>query len=209
MTPHRTPTRSAATAVLTTAFVALAAASIGCGGGSSTTTTSGPSAVFTPDTATPPAGTVALLAGTTSGASVNVRVTVTGVSSFFGAAFHITYDTTALQFNGMTDTGSLLRGAPATDEDHLLFNEDHVATPGEIIVTATRLDPTFAGPVAVTTTSDLVVLNFTARKTIALGAVEGRIDFGDPKQVCDGTVVGSGCNPVAVTWSGGGVSAEQ
>lgn len=206
MIPHRTPTRSAASVVLTTAFVALAAASIGCGGGSSTTTTSGPVAVFTPDNAAPGAGTVALLAGSSSGASVNARVTVTSVSSFFGAAFRITYDTTALQFNGMTDTGSFLRGAPATDDAHLYFFEDHASVPGEIIITATRLDPTAAAPVDVTTTSDLVVLNFTARKTIALAAAEGRLDFGDPKEVCDGSV--APCGPIAVTWSGGGVSAQ-
>jgi len=205
MIPHRTPTRSAASVVLTTAFVALAAASIGCGGGSSTTTTSGPVAVFTPD---PLPGTVALLAGSTSGASVDVRVTVTGVTSFFGAAFHISYDTTALQFNGMTTTASFLRGGGVADAN-LFFFEEHASTPGEIVITATRVDPTVAPPVDVTTTSDLLVLNFTARKTIAVAAAAGRLDFGDPKQVCDGTVVASECNPIAVTWSGGGVSATQ
>jgi hypothetical protein len=208
MIPHRTPTRSAASVVLTTAFVALAAAAIGCGGGSSTTTTgSGPKAAFTPDTPAPLAATIALLPGSTSGASVNVRVTVTGVPVFFGAAFHITYDTTALLFNGMTDTASFLRGAPTTDDGHLFFFEDHASVPGEIIITATRLDPTVAAPVAVTTTSDLVVLNFTARRTIAVGAVEGRLEFGDPKQACDGSV--TPCGAIAVTWSGGGVSATQ
>jgi hypothetical protein len=207
MTPHRTPTRSTASVVLTTAFVALAAAAFGCGGGSNSTTVSGPVAAFTPDTPVPPAATIALLAGSTSGASVNVRVTVTGVPSFFGAAFHITFDTNALLFNGMTNTTSLLRGAPTTDDGHLFFFEDHTSTPGEIIITATRLDPTVAAPVAVTTTSDLVVLNFTARKAIALGAAEGRVEFGDPKEACDGSV--PSCGPIAVTWSGGGVSAQQ
>jgi hypothetical protein len=162
---------------------------------------------FTPDTPAPPAATIALLAGSTSGASVNVRVTVTGVPSFFGAAFHITYDTNALLFNGMTDTASLLRGAPTTDDGHLFFFEEHGSTPGEIIITATRLDPTVAAPVVVTTTSDLVVLNFTARKVILVGAAEGRVEFGDPKEACDGSV--APCGPIAVTWSGGGVSAHQ
>lgn len=206
MIPHRTPTRSAASVVLTTAFVALAAASIGCGGGSSTTTTvSNPVAVFTPDTAAPGADTIALLAGSTSGASVNVRVTVTGVASFFGAAFNVKYDTTALQFNGMTNTGSFLRtvGVP---EANLVFLENHLNTPGEIVITATRVDPTVALPVSVTTTADLVVLNFTARKAIAAAAVEGRLDFDDPKQVCDGSV--APCGAVAVTWSGGAVSTK-
>jgi hypothetical protein len=209
MIPHRTQTRSAASVVLTTAFVALAAAAIGCGGGgSSTPTGSVPVAVFTPATPAPGAGTVALLAGSTSGASVNVRVTVTGVSSFFGAAFRITYNTTALQFNGMTDTESFLRRDGVADAN-LFFFEDHASTPGEIIVTATRVNPTVAPPLNVTTTSDLLVLNFTARKEIALAAAEGDLLFGGSKQVCDGTVVASGCNPVAVTWSGGGVSAQQ
>jgi hypothetical protein len=208
MIPHRTPTRSAASVVLTTAFVALAAAAIGCGGGSSTTTTgAGPAATFTPDTPAPGAATIALLPGSTTGASVNVRVTVTGVTSFFGAAFRINYDTTALLFNGMTDTNSLLRGVPATDDDHLFFFEEHGSIPGEIIITATRLDPTFAGPVNVTTTADLLVLNFTARTVILAGADEGRVEFGDPKEACDGSV--APCGPIAVTWSGGGVSAHQ
>ena len=208
MIPHRTPTRSAASIVLTTAFVALAAAAIGCGGGSSSTTTSSaPVAAFAPDTPTPTAGTVALLPGSSSGASVNVRVTVTGVPSFFGAAFRINYDTTALLFNGMTDTNSLLRGVPATDDDHLFIFEEHGSIPGEIIITATRLDPTFAGPVNVTTTADLVVLNFTARKVILPNADEGRLEFGDPKEACDGSV--APCGPITVTWSGGGVSAHQ
>lgn len=208
MIPHRSIARSAATAGFVTAFVALAAVAVGCGGGSSNTTTSGgPAATFTPDTPAPGAGTIALLAGSKSGASVNVRVTVTGVPSFFGAAFTITYDTTALQFNAMTNTTSLLRGGDVTDAN-LVFLEDHATHPGEVLITATRVDPTVALPIDVTTTSDLVVLNFTARKTIAAAAAEGRLDFGDPKQVCDGTVVPSGCNAIAVTWSGGGVSAQ-
>jgi hypothetical protein len=207
MIPHRTPTRSAASIVLTTAFVALAAAAIGCGGGRSTTPSSGPLAAFAPDTPMPLAGTIALLPGSSSGASIDVRVTVTGVPNFFGAAFRINYDTTALLFNGMTDTNSLLRGDPATDDDHLFFFEEHGSIPGEIIITATRLDPTFAGPVNVTTTADLVVLNFTARKVIVANADEGRLEFGDPKEACDGSV--APCGPITVTWSGGGVSAHQ
>ena len=207
MIPHRSIARSAATAGFVTAFVALAAVAVGCGGGSSNTTTSGPAAVFTPDTPAPAAGTIALLAGSSSGASVNIRVTVTDVPSFFGAAFTITYDTTALQFNGMTNTASLLRGGVVTDAN-LVFLEDHATHPGEVLITATRVDPTVAPPINVTTTSDLVVLNFTARKTIAAAAAEGRLVFADPKQVCDGTVIPSGCNPIAVTWSGGGVSAQ-
>ena len=149
MIPHRTMTGFAATVFLTTAFVALAAAAVGCGGGSSTTTTSsGPVAVFTPDTAVPPPGTIALLSGSTSGASVNVRVAVTGVSSFFGTAFRIKYDTTALLFNGMTDSGSFLR-VGVTDPNELVFLANSTSQPGQIVITATRVYPAVPVPTIV------------------------------------------------------------
>ena len=162
---------------------------------------------FTADTPTPAAGTIALLAGGSSGTSVNVRVTATGLTGFFGAAFRIKYDTTALLFNGMTDSASFLR-IGVTDAN-VFFLADATSVPGEVLITATRIDPTIAPPVNVTLTSDLVVLNFIARVAIAAGVTAGRLDFGDPKQVCDGTVAVPGCGAVAVTsWSGGGVSAQ-
>jgi len=203
MTPQRTMLSLATTVLLGAALFV----SQGCGGGNdSNTTSSGPVAIFTPDVAAPGPDTVGLLQGTGTGANINVRVTVTGVNGFFGAAFRIQYDTTALLFNGMTTTTSFLRDG-ATDAD-LLFTEEHSSVPGEIKIVATRLNPTVAPPVDVTTTADLVVLNFTARKVILAAAEEGRVDFADPKQVCDGTVVPPGCGGIAVIWSGGGISAQ-
>ena len=208
MNPHRTIIRSAATALVTMAYVALSAASVGCGGGndntSSTTTTV--VAVFTPDTPTPVDGSITLLPGTTSGASVNVLVTVTQMPSVFGAAFRIKYDATALLFNGMDSSTSFLNqgGIPSSQ---LFFLADSQIAPGEIVITATRLFP--AVPVAVTTTSNLVILNFVARRAIAAGAADGRLIFADPKQACDGTVAAPGCGSITVTaWKGGGVSAQ-
>jgi hypothetical protein len=207
MIPPRTMTRFAATRLLVTVFVALAAAAVGCGGGNDSTTTSGPVAAFTADSPTPVDGTIALLAGSSTGASVDVRVTATGVTGFFGAAFRIKYDTTALLFNGMTDSGSFLR-VGVTDAD-VFFLADATSVPGEVLISATRIDPTIAPPVDVTVTSDLVVLNFIARLAIPAGTTPGRLDFGDPKQVCDGTVDAPGCGAVAITsWAGGGVSAQ-
>lgn len=193
--------------VVAVALAVVASVGLGCGGSSNSTTSSGPIATFTPDTASPGAATIALLPGTSSGASVTVRVTVTGVPSFFGAAFRIQYDNTALLFTGMTDTGSFLRSG-GVGAANLFFLADSTSHAGQIIVTATRVDPTVAPPVDVTTTSDLVVLNFTARLAIVPGATTGRLDFIDPKQACDGTTNPSGCGAIAVTWSGGGVSAQ-
>jgi hypothetical protein len=198
---ERTISRTAAIVLAVAAFVAL-----GCGGGNNSTTSSGPVAAFTPDTASPGAATIALLPSSSNGAAVILRVTVTGVPSFFGAAFRITYDPTALLYSGSTNSGSFLR-AGVTDAD-VLFLADSTSIPGEVVITATRIDPTTAPPVAVTTTSDLMTVTFVARKAIAAAAVEGRLDFTDPKQVCDGTTAPPGCGAVAVTWSGGGVSTH-
>ncbi|HZN54000.1 MAG TPA: cohesin domain-containing protein [Candidatus Polarisedimenticolaceae bacterium] len=194
--------RSAAIVAMGLAFLALPA----CGGGSDDTQSSGPVAKFTADTPTPPAGTIALLPGGSTGASVNVRVTVTGVDGFFGAAFRVTYDTSALLFRGMDDSGSFLRTG-VTNAD-VIFLSDHVSTAGVVVITATRKDPAVVPPVDVVGPSDLVVLNFTARKQIAAAAPEGRLDFADPKQVCDGTLAAPACGAITVTWSGGGVSAH-
>ena len=209
MNPHRTMTRFAATALVAAAYVALTVASVGCGGGGndSTTSSTAPVAIFTADTPTPANGSVTLLQGTTSGASVNVRVTVTQVANFFGAGFRITYDPTALLFNGMDHSTSLLN-AGITDTSQLYFSADSANHPGEIVITATRLYP--ATPLPAAPTADLVILNFVARLAIAPNAEVGRLDFGAPanNQVCDGTVSGTGCGAITVTWSGGGVSAQ-
>ena len=209
MNPHRRiTTRFAASALVSVAYVALSAASVGCGGGNDSTAPSTTTvvAVFTPDTATPADGSITLLPGTTSGAAVNVRVTVTQVAGFFGAAFRIKYDATALLFNGMDDSTSFLRDG-VTDSNQLFFLADSQNAPGEIVITATRVFPAVPVPL-VSTTSDLVILNFVARKPISAGAADGRLDFVDPRQVCDGTVTAPGCGPITATWQGGGISAQ-
>ena len=188
-------------------MVALALVLASCGGGSNTTTTS-VVAHFTADAPNPGPKTIAIQQDSTNGASVVLRVTVTDVQSFFGAAFRITYDPNALLFGGWDTSSSLLleNGVPAAN---VLFSEDHTSLGGTLVVVATRVDPTVAPPIDVGTTSTLVKINFIARKPIAAGAVEGRLDFGDPRQVCDGSVNPTGCNEIAgITWSGGGLSAR-
>jgi hypothetical protein len=175
-------------------------------GSSNSTTSAAPVAHFTADTPSPGPATIAILPDSTNGASIIVRVTVTGVPSFFGAAFRVTYDPNALLFAGWDPSSSfLLNGVTSND---CLFTEDHTTIGGTVVIVATRIDPTVAPPVDVTTTSTLVRLNFVVRKPIAAASADGRLDFGDPKQVCDGTVNPPGCNPITVTWSGGGVSAK-
>src|SRR5262245_51201628 len=192
MSPHRTVTRSAGTSLVAAAYLARTVASVGCGGSDDNTTSStAPVGIFTPDTPTPADGSITLLQGTTSGASVNVRVTVTQVANFFGAGFRIDYDPTALSFGGMDSSSSFLRTG-VTDPNQLYFSADSANSPGQIVITATRAYP--ATPAPAGPTADLVILNFVARLPIAPGATVGRLDFGDPanNQVCDGTVSGNG-----------------
>jgi hypothetical protein len=203
MIPHRTMTRFAAALLLATAPVAFSA----CKGSNGSTTSSGPVAAFAPDAANPAPGSIAMLQGTVSGANIDVRVTVTGVPSFFGAAFRVSYDPTALQFNGLQTTSSLLRANGVTDTN-LLFVENHTSTPGEIVITATRVNPTVAPPIDVTATSDLVVLNFTARLAIVAASVEGRLEIIDPRFAYDGSITNAGPGTINVSWFGGGVSAQ-
>jgi hypothetical protein len=204
---RRTSQRLAVAALV--ALVALAVTALpSCGGGSdggnggSTTT-----ATFTPDTPTPGANTIAMLAGSSTGAAFNVRITVTGVNDMLGAAFRVTYDPVALQFTGMDSTGSFLRGG-GVPNDHLTFIENHTAVNGEIIVTAARLDPVASGTVDVGATADLVVLNFSARRAIAAGDPGGVLGFDASPQI---TVCGTPTTCAAaggLTWSGGTVTAH-
>jgi len=209
MNPPRTSTRLAATLLVTAAYLALSAVSVGCGGGNDSSSGSTSAvAIFTPDTPVAAEGSITLLPGTKTGASVSVRVTVTQLADFFGAGFRITYDATALLFNGMDDSTSFLRDG-VTDPNQLIFIADAANAPGQIVITATRVSPAVPVPL-VSTTSDLVILNFVARRAILPLAEEGRLEFVDPKQACDGTVADDDeCGDITVTaWEGGGVSAQ-
>ena len=176
------------------------------GGGNDSGGTSNPTATFTPDTPTPGNATVAMLAGTSNGAAVNVRITVTGVDDFFGAAFRVTYDTSALFFNGMDDSGSLLRQGGVSD-NNLFFEANQSTVVGEVVITATRLNPATTGVVDVGATSDLVVLNFSARRTISGGDAAGELGF-DPSREVKVCATPDTCGPATVTWSGGAVTAH-
>jgi hypothetical protein len=201
MTPSCFPIRVVAAIAAAAISLAVPACS-----GSSSPTSSGPVAHFTPDTPTPADGSITMLAGSSVGTAISIRVTVTKVNTFFGAAFRVHYDPTSLLFRGIDTSSSFLtQGVTPGDVD---FQADAASVGGEVIVVATRLNPTVAPPVDVTATSDLLTLQFQARKAIAAGAAGGLLSFDDPKQVCDGTVVPSGCGSIAVTWSAGSVTAH-
>jgi hypothetical protein len=200
--------RSTYQSLAVAALVALAVTALpSCGGGSDSSGGSSTSATFTPDNPTPGNSTIAMLAGASTGAAFNVRITVTGVNDLLGAAFRVTYDPVALQFTAIDSSGSVLRQGGIPDSS-LQFLENHTSVPGQIIITATRLDPVASGTVDVVATSDLVVLNFTARRAIAAGDVGGLLAFDASRdvQVC-GTPT-TCASAAGLTWSGGAVTAH-
>jgi hypothetical protein len=116
-----------------------------------------------------------------------VRVTVTDVSSFFGAGFRIAYDPAALLFGGMDSSTSFL-GTGITDASQLYFFADATNSPGEVVVTATRV---FLPSRSRSRRPDLVVPNFVARRFL-WKEVTGSIRDPTHNLVCNGTVVGTG-----------------
>ena len=201
--------RRTSQSLVVAALVALAVTALpSCGGGGdSSGGSTSVSATFTPDNPSPGVNTFAMLAGGSTGASVNVRITVTGVNDLLGAAFRVTYDPVALQFTAMNDSGSVLRqgGIPNSS---LQFIENHTAVSGEIIITATRLDPVASGTVDVGPTSDLVVLNFNARRAIAAGDAGGLVAFGASHDVQVCATPTTCASAAGLTWSGGAVTAH-
>ena len=202
MNPRNSSVRSAGWAAL----LVVAAVMLGCGGGSSGTTTGPVVTTFTP--ASPIVdGSLAMRAGTSAGSTITIKVSATQIPSFFGAAFYVTYNPSVLRFNGMDSAGSfLLAGVSASD---VVFLADN-ATPGTVKVVASRLDPTTAPAVPVTTTADLLTLSFSSTQAIPPGSATGVLAFGDPKQVCDGTAAYPTCTAVpGITWIGGSITSTQ
>jgi len=180
---------------------AVGAALLGCllvlsCGGSSQTTIAGPVATFIPDEPSPADGSVTLQPGEVSGKLSRVKVSVRGVPDFFGAAFWISYDTTAVAYHTFDGASSFLRDG-GTD---IAVQVDAITTPGKIKVGISRIQNaggTVKG-VDVTDARDLIVLSFIGTKVV----VASPIAFVDGH----GEVVSSSLPPgngIAVTWAGG------
>jgi hypothetical protein len=191
------------------AFALLALGTACGGGGNNNPAPSGPVASFSPGTASPLS--IAQLAGSASGTSFTVVVSATDVNDFFGAAFRIRIDPDYVALQGFSSTNSFLRdNAVPTD-----FRVDATTVPGQVIVSATRLQNgqgTIPG-VNVVGTRELMSITFRARTFFtaagdanANGVPDGSLEFIAPREVCDsGQPV---CTPIAVSWSAGSVSAN-
>jgi hypothetical protein len=180
----------------TSAFVAFAAmALLGCGGGSggeSPVVDGGGSttvlADFVPDEPAPPASTVSLQKGATSGNLVTVGVDVTGVSNIYGAALDLTYDGTLAEYVGFAPGVFLENG-----ESVVVNYQVESPTAGRVVVGASRTGN--VPGVSTASTKRLVQLTFRVKKlgTGALTPGDGVLyDAQNPPQAVGG-----------LTWEGG------
>ncbi len=151
--------------VMTIVVLALAAVTPGCGGGGGGTSQgSGGSVIppalaadFVPATVGSPDATVRMIKGTVSGDVVEVRVDLTGVSGFYGAAFEVTYDANRATYLGWSP-GTILEQGGATP----VYQVSQPA-PGRVVVGAARSGDVPA--VDVTAEQTLIRLNFRVTQT--------------------------------------------
>lgn len=182
----------------------LALIGFGCGGGSDggTTISTGLTATFVASDTTPDPQSITMQPSFQSGAVFHVVIRVTDVQDFFGAAFHVTYDTTKVRFDLLDSSTSFLRDGGIDPVNNLNFT--FLAQSGNIAITATRVQDssgTITGVDVPATGRDLLILEFHA--LAVTGSASSGISFADPREVCDSTQ--PVCTPITVTWSGGSV----
>jgi cohesin domain-containing protein len=184
-------------------IVTLAVSAFACGGGGGSNPPVQPLvASFAPANANPGANTLSM-SGTTTGSAFAVQVNVTGITDFFGAGFHVSFDPATASFSGFTPTGSVLGTNPADTEFHA-----DLVSPGEVAVAATKKGQVQGTNVA--GTQLLLTLNFTAT-----GVTNGNaFTFGSAVErlVTTCPAPPTACTELpdnSLTWSGGTMTATR
>ncbi len=189
---RRTRARIAPVAILALALAGIPATSCKS---SSSTVTAGLTANFTADP-TPAGPSVTLQPGTSTNGYFQVRVSVANVNDFFGAAFRLVFDPTVIGFVSWDTSNSFLLGSGVDTN----FRADALTIPGQLIVTATRLQPTngtVISGVSVSSSQDLAVITFRAIKSTTGSTIE----FITPHEVDSSAAPPT--NVIPVDWAGG------
>jgi cohesin domain-containing protein len=183
-------------------IVTLAVSAFACGGGGGSNPPVQPLvATFAPANPNPVANTLSM-SGTTAGSAFSVQVNVTGITDFFGAGFHVSFDPATASFSGFTPTGSVL-GTGANTEFHA-----DLVSPGEVAVAAT-LKGQIPG-MTIAGSQLLITLNFTAT-----GVTNGNaFTFGTALErlVTTCPAPPTACTELpdnSLTWSGGTMTATR
>jgi hypothetical protein len=90
---------------------------------------------FTADNPNPRAATISMADGTTDGNAFDVRVLVTGIDDFFGAAFRVTFDPAVVVYVGFSSRDSFIEDAGVTPDFRAELDSGN---PGVILINATR-----------------------------------------------------------------------
>lgn len=196
---HRSKRPHPLLALLAVCFLLLSSSA--CGGSDDDVSGSTAAAVFTPF-GPPAAGTISMQPGSASGRVFQIRIAVKDISSLFGAAFRITFNSNVMRFDSADFSNSVLRGSGITTQFTAI---PVVGQPSELAVVATRVQNA-AGTVAGVnvTDGDLVVLNFTAIASTAGTA----INFGTPREACNPTARTCGPTTPVPSWVGGTLAAN-
>jgi hypothetical protein len=174
------------TSLVSAGLLQVDASVVGSGGGAGVN--------ITPATAT--SGSITIQPGTISGDSFELLITATDISDFFGAAFHLTFDTGSATYDSFDASGSFLEGGGISTQYDVVES-----TPGDLAVAATRLQNgsgTVAG-VDVSGSQTLLALTFTA------SALTSGNDFNmdTPREVEQCTGTPGACSMFSATWTGG------
>jgi len=164
-------------------------------------------ALFTPSNPSPGPATVSMQPGDQTNDVFEVKIMVTEVNDFFGAAFRVRYPTGSVSFVSADTSQSFLLDPPATTLD-VFFKVDPGSSPGEVIVAATRLQNSSGTMPGVNVAGSRELLSLTFRATRPIGAPGLALSFTDPKEVRDSSEPPPGAL-IPVTWSGGTVTATR
>lgn len=160
-------------------------------------------ATFTATSPNPGPASATMQPGTSAGTLFRIRIVVTDVADFFGAAFRVSYDTDDIRFESMDSSESFLRdgGFPPAS---LRFQVDSTSSPGQLILVATRLDAATNPGVNVAGQRELLELTFRARRVVAGSAIgfTGTLEARNSQQPPpEGQLIN-------LTWSGGSLTAN-
>jgi len=165
------------------------------------------SATFTGSDPNPGAFTFSMASDTSADENFEIEILVTDIAEFFGAAFHVTFDSSTATFTGFTSDGSFIIERGVTTD---ISAETAAGDPGELLVTATRQGQV-AG-VDATGSQLLITLMFEATQEITspAGNVFG-FDIAATREVKTCPAPPDECTTVMdgdITWSGGTLMAN-
>lgn len=165
---------------------------------------------FAPDEPAPGPGTVSMQAGPTSNDVFEVKIMVTGVNDFFGAAFRVTYPSASVRFLSADTGDSFLCEAPVdcSDPAQAEFIVDAASHPGQVVVSATRLQNEAGTVPGVDVSGSQELLSLTFQATREIASPGQPMGFADPLEVRDSAQPPPG-NEISVTWAGGTITASR